>query len=165
MHRFLATASLLLCCFLAFAASESGEIIAPGHSLPPFCVTTDDGKRISNDSLLGKTSLIVFFNTSCRDCRRELPLLQRLQREWGDGVRILCISRAETAESVRRFWQQEALTLPFSAQSDREVYHRFARRGIPKLYVADRNGKVVCAFSEKASRRKLQRAVRAASRP
>ncbi len=165
MRRFLATASLVLFSLFAFAAGESGGIIAPGHSLPQFSVTTNDGKRISTDSLRGKTSIIVFFNTSCRDCRRELPLLQRLQREQGDNLHILCISRAEKAESVLRFWQQEALTLPFSAQSDREVYHLFARRGIPKVYIADAGGKVVRVFSEKAGWRQLRRAVKSASRP
>ena len=45
--------------------------LQPGDRLPDFEVVMSDGRRITTESLKGKHSVIVFFNTSCSDCRRE----------------------------------------------------------------------------------------------
>ena len=117
------------------------ERVAVGDRLPAFTVTLNDGTRY--DSTEPGESVIVFFNTSCTDCQRELPLLDaRYKAGEFDGQRIVCISRAEEESSVATFWRANGLTLPYSAQPDRRIFDLFASAGIPRIYFVDEQGVV-----------------------
>ena len=112
--------------------------LSPGDSCPLFSVTLLDGSVITTHDLLGKTSVLVFFNTSCGDCRRELPVIQevydRINTE-GKEVVFLCIARDQDKSSVENYWQENGLTLPVSPQTGREVYNLFASAVIPRIYI------------------------------
>lgn len=145
------------CCGL-FAQSV-GRVVE-GDTLPSFVVRLHDGTSFDTSQPRESPLLLAFFHTKCLDCRRELPVLQQLYEQYGEKLELLCISRAEEEDAVKAYWQREQLTLPYSAQSDKRIFHLFADRGIPRIYLFDTSGKVVAAFREKVSRRKLERAVR-----
>ena len=109
--------------------------------------------------LTGKPSMIVFFNTACTDCRKELPIVQELFEEFSDRANFMAISRAEGRESVAAYWEKEKLEIPYSAQTDRNVFALFAKTTIPRIYIADASGTVKYIFIEKASKKKLVRAL------
>lgn len=52
---------------------QSVDRISVGDELPEFEVSVNDGSHISTLDLQGKTSVIVFFNTNCSDCRKLMP--------------------------------------------------------------------------------------------
>lgn len=123
-------------------ADEWVERVAVGDHLPAFSVVLDDGTIY--DSMAPGASVIVFFHTGCSDCLRELPLLdERYRAGVYEGKRVVCISRAEGAESVAAFWQEHHLALPYSAQPDRRIFDLFASAGIPRVYETDEEGVVV----------------------
>ncbi|MBD5341056.1 MAG: TlpA family protein disulfide reductase [Bacteroides sp.] len=111
-----------------------------GEHLPEFSIVMNDGRTVTTQSLAGKRSVIVFFTTTCSDCRRELPRYQ----EWynqiissGDDVNFICISREEGADAVSTYWKEHDFTMPYSPQSDRAVYNLFASSGVPRVYEAN----------------------------
>lgn len=113
-----------------------------GDRLPEFEVVLNNGDQVTTESLRDSESVIVFFNTSCGDCRRELPEIQKLYDECllqNRLVRFICISREEGAASVAKFWDENHLTMPYSAQPDRRIYNLFASSGIPRIYEADKD--------------------------
>ncbi len=118
----------------------SDNIVNVGDALPAFTVLMNDGQSLSSSQLRGKPSLIVFFSTSCPDCQRELPLLNARYLAHGMDTTFVAISREEGWESVSSYWQQQGLSLPVSAQSDRTVYSLFAKKGIPRIYISDAQG-------------------------
>lgn len=146
-------------CISEEAGTDDGGIVREGQPLPEFSVTLADGTEVSSETLKGQPAVIVFFNTGCGDCRKELPTVQRLYDETGQRVRFLCISRGENAESISGYWERNSLSLPYSAQTDRAIYEKFARHTIPRLYVTDAAGTVRAAFAEKASYRQLKAAI------
>ncbi len=111
--------------------------VMPGDTVPAFTVVMNTGKQLSTDSLRGKQSLIVFFNTDCPDCRRELPVLEEIHSRHKDDLRIVCISRSEDEKHVSNYWKEHGLTLPYSAQPDHRIFDMFAQSGIPRIYVVD----------------------------
>ena len=142
--------------FLTMASScitdsePSGGNIAVGDSLPDFSVTLDNGRTVSTSSLRGKTAVIIFFNTSCPDCRREFPVIQEVwqQIENDPNITLFAIAREEEASSIASYWENYGLTFPWSPQSGREIYSLFAAAGIPRIYIANPQGTVTTIFTD-----------------
>lgn len=124
--------------------------LSVGDTLPSFEVQLDNGKTVSTSSLLGKAVMIVFFNTSCSDCRRELPQVQQTFEAVGNDpeVEIFAISRAQDFSSVSQYWIENGLTLPFSAQDDESLFNLFASRVIPRIFIADPKGVIIASYSD-----------------
>lgn len=139
---------LLLTACIADREQETGIELRPGDALPSFSVRMDDGTTVDDRSLAGRIALIAFFHTGCPDCRRVLPLLQRIYDEAADAAGIFCISREEGADEVAAYWQAEGLTLPYSAQEDRSVYRLFARSGIPRIYLIAPDRRIRRVFAD-----------------
>ena len=116
--------------------------LAPGDRVPEFSVTLDDGSVF--DSRRDCPSVIVFFNTACPDCRRELPRLQHYYDSIAEVASpapvLVCIAREEDGESIARYWADNGLTMPYSAQDDRRIYSMFASSGIPRVYTVGSDG-------------------------
>lgn len=136
-----------------------GEYVRVGQSIPSFSVELSDGRSVSNKTLRGRPCVIVFFNTACGDCRRELVEVQQVYEELRDRATFLCIGRKEEATTVEAYWKNQRLSIPYSAQKDRQVFDLFASTGIPRVYVADGNGIVHHIFVEKVRARRLRNAI------
>lgn len=68
---------------------EEGTVdLQTGESIPVFSVVMDDGQIITSETLKGEVSLIVFFHTGCPDCRKELPVLQKIYTDYGRRIRM-----------------------------------------------------------------------------
>ena len=120
------------------------EHVQVGDKVPSFSVTVTDGgetRTFSTSQLTGET-VIVFFNTWCSDCQRELPLLNDyyLQHKDDSGFQMVAISRAEGADAVSQFWSDHSLQIPYSAQDDRRIYDLFASSVIPRIYFVSPQG-------------------------
>ena len=85
----------------------TGEVyVQVGDTLPDFRVTLSDGTEFDTSTLGGSVSLIMFFDTSCPDCREMLPRVQQVYDSFRDqeGIRMAFISRAEDEASVASYW-------------------------------------------------------------
>ena len=150
---------LALCMLVGCVVDEPGkdngdtDLVGVGDHLPSFSVEVVDGVArytFSSDALTGPT-VIVFFNTSCSDCQRELPILNDyyLQHRSEPGFQMVAIAREETEESIRAFWGAHELSIPFSPQSDRSVYKLFATVTIPRVYFCSHAGLITWIGIEK----------------
>lgn len=138
---------------------DEGAIVVKGQQLPEFNLTLNDGGTLRTADLAGRPSLIVFFNTQCGDCRKELPIVNQIYADYANRVQFVCISRSEGAESVSRFWEENHLTMPYSLQSDRTIYSLFALRTIPRIYLSDASLKVQRTFVERVGEKALRKAL------
>lgn len=126
---------------------EVRSLVVAGDPVPQFEVELSDGTPVSSQSLLGTWYVIAFFDTSCSDCRRELPRLEEFHLMRTE-LTLLCISRGEDAASVEAYWQANGFTMQYSAQSDATVYHRFATAGVPRVYIINSAGIVTAEYLE-----------------
>ena len=88
------------------------DVVKVGQKLPQFSVTTSNGMVVSNTTLQGKPSVIVFFNTLCGDCQRELPIVQQVYNQYANRAYFICISRAQGTDDVAAYWQSKNFNLP-----------------------------------------------------
>ncbi len=120
---------------------EPEWVLKAGDRLPDFEVTTIDGQKVSSADSYKTNLIIVFFNTTCKDCQRELPVVQaqyeeNLELPESERSQYICIAREEGAADIEQYWTDNHLTLPVSPQTDRSIYSKFASIGIPRIFYA-----------------------------
>ena len=154
--RFLLMALLLLsvgACSMSDDEEEQTERIKVGDRVPTFSLTVENGGQVRSFStarLTGET-VIVFFNTTCPDCQRDLPLLNDyyLKHRDEEGFQMVAISREEGDASVAAYWEANHLQIPYFAQTDRRIYNLFATSIIPRVYFCGADGIVTRVCIEK----------------
>lgn len=129
---------------------EDGADLRVGDPLPNFSATLSDGSTVSTATLAGKVSVIMFFTVSCPDCQAQFPAVEDVYAflNGNPDVVMFGISRAQGEATVSQYWQEQGLELPYSAQSDRYLYSLFARAGVPRIYVADKQGIIRTVFTD-----------------
>lgn len=127
-----------------------GPSLKAGDSLPVFSVVMNDGSSVSTESLKGHVAVIVFFNTNCSDCRKELPVIQELWEIYKENQKVVIvpIAREESEAEIAEYWRANNLTMPYSPQDDRTIYSLFAPSVIPRIYVASPSGKITATFGD-----------------
>lgn len=106
-----------------------------------------DGERVRLSDYRGKTVLVTFFATWCGPCKREMPLLQKFREEHRDkGVEVLAISIDDFngRSALGPFMAENHLDLPVLLEEPAELT-AYNYRGVPALYVIDRDGNIAHA--------------------
>jgi len=99
--------------------------------------------------------LVNFWATWCPPCRKEMPDLEMLYRQFKDqGLVILAISD-EVESKVRPFVAEQKVTYPILLDPGRKVNDLFQIEGIPKTFVYDRSGKLVAQSIDMRTRRQF----------
>ena len=158
MKQLIPKLPLVLCTALLFlfvsCIDEEEDIdtgtveLKVGDKLPDFEVTMNDSSIFSKNDLKGQCGVTVLFHTQCPDCQEEFPILQRLYEECPYPFKMVCISRKETDSSIQKYWKEHGLTLPYSAQSNAEIYHRFASSIIPRIYISDQECTIKAIYTD-----------------
>jgi peroxiredoxin len=101
------------------------------------------GKTWTFSDLRGKVVLVNFWATWCPPCRKEMPDLEALYKQFApQGLVILGISDEE-ASKVQPFIGERKITFPVLLDPGRKVNDAFIVEGIPKSFVYDRDGRLV----------------------
>ncbi len=118
--------------------------------VPAFSFTTMDGEAYNIEDLKGKTIWINFFATWCGPCVREIPHLVGLSNELEgeDDFVILYIGRSHTEAQLEPFSKRHKMEKSsIVADPDRNIYHLFADKYIPRNVIIDKEGKILRQFT------------------
>lgn len=146
--------AILLVVLTGCVSEPEGENVADGNEAPDFTASVfceglfSDARSVTLSSLRGQPVLLLFFNTSCPDCREELPIVQQLYDIYSERMEFLCVARGESLESVKTYWIENGLTLPVSPQPDTKIYNLYAKSVIPRTYVLNAGGIITASFSD-----------------
>lgn len=127
-------------------------IVQVGEALPEFAVTDSQGSRFSISDAKGKVLLINFFATSCGPCRKELPHIDKIWDDYRESgkLQVLIIGVDETLDSVKRFGEENKMSLPFAPDPDGEIFGLFVKpeASIPRTIIVSPTGETVYAKGE-----------------
>jgi thiol-disulfide isomerase/thioredoxin len=115
-----------------------------GKPARPIAVPLLDGQRFSLSSLKGKVVLVDFWSTSCPPCRREMPALVQLYRDFREsGFEVVAINMDEDRDAVVQYVRKNGLEwkIGFSGRAwNDEVVRSYGVNSQPSKYVIDRKG-------------------------
>jgi peroxiredoxin len=113
----------------------------PGTKPPEFNGITTDGQRMSLASLRGKVVLLNFWASWCLECRPEMPLFERLHREFAaQGLSTLGINAREGTAVVRRYAEELRLTFPLILDPKGKINADYGVIGLPTTFLIGRDG-------------------------
>jgi thiol-disulfide isomerase/thioredoxin len=146
-------------------------VLRPGDPVPNFTLQTLDGKPVTFSSLQGQAVVLNFWATWCPPCRREMPLLDAVQKEYNTrGVMIVGIDLDEPMDLVRAYAQSVGVTYPIWVDTPtrgpefnraHELYNRFGGIGLPTTFFIDRNGVIRDSYIGELNRAFLQNRIEA----
>lgn len=141
---------LLTSCFHDSEWTRDAERVRVGEHLPEMELLMEDSTWLTTKSLLGNWVVMVLFSVKCSDCRKELPEVQRFydMLPQDASTKVVAVSRAEGRELVAPFWQELTLSIPYSAQTDDQIFRLFADHTVPRIYIANPQGIVVATFDD-----------------
>ncbi|WP_397458249.1 prolipoprotein diacylglyceryl transferase family protein [Pseudomonas asplenii] len=91
-------------------ASFSTTLYEQGSRLPAITLLNAEGQAVQLSDYQGGPLVINLWATWCPPCRREMPVLQKAQRERQD-VTFLFVNQAESMQSVTTFLMTQGLNL------------------------------------------------------
>ena len=111
-----------------------------GRDAPDFSLRGAYGGSIDKESFRGRPVLLVFWTTSCPVCRYEMPIVDRVARDFGrDAVEVVAVNIGDTqgARDVLR-----ELRITSAIDESGEAARSYRVRGVPKFVLIDGQGKV-----------------------
>jgi peroxiredoxin len=117
----------------------------PSSMRPPdFSGLSVDGKRASLGGLRGRVVVLNFWATWCQECRPEMPVFERLHREFATrGLSVIGINAREGTAAVRDYSKQLGLTFPLVLDSRGEINSAYGVIGLPTTFLIARDGRTV----------------------
>lgn len=110
---------------------------------PDFNLQDLSGNFVSLSSLKGRPVLLDFWASWCGPCRAEMPVVERLHREYASrGLVVIGVDVGESRDTVARFIAQQGYSYTVVLDSDYEAAMLYNARALPTLVVIDTDGNV-----------------------
>ena len=111
---------------------------------PEFSGLTADDKSVSLAALRGRVIILNFWASWCHECRPEMPVFERLHREFApEGLSVIAINAREGAASVRAYARELGLTFPLVLDSRGMINSAYGVIGLPTTFLIGRDGRPV----------------------
>jgi thiol-disulfide isomerase/thioredoxin len=110
---------------------------------PDFTLEDLSGKRFSLSRMRGRTVLLDFWASWCGPCRAEMPVLERLHRQFAErGLSVVGVNVNEPRETAARFIEQQGYTFTVLLDRRFEASMLYDARALPTLVLVDAEGNV-----------------------
>ena len=122
-------------------ASVAYAGVGKGQRAPEFSLPSLQGPTMALSSLRGKVVLIDFWAQWCEPCKKELPQLDRLAKEYAaKGVVIVAVNIDKQKDNAARMVKQLGVSLPVLLDPAGSVAGTYDLPKMPTSFVVDKKG-------------------------
>ncbi len=137
----------LLAAALTFSAWAGERVPQPkaGDTPPPIELKDRDGDPVDLAALQGKVVVVTFWASWCGPCRRELPMLGRVQKLVGrDYLEVIAVNMKEPrADYLAVLRANKDLDLRFVHDPRGVASDRYGVTALPNMFIIGRDGRIV----------------------
>lgn len=117
-----------------------------GQAAPDFRLTDLAGKPHRLENYRGSVVVLDFWASWCAPCRKELPAIERLHRQYGGRGLVVLAVNSELPRAARAFVQKNGYTFTVLTDEAGSVFDDYAVSSIPVTVVIDRDGRISAHF-------------------
>jgi peroxiredoxin len=111
---------------------------------PPFEAHTVKGQAVSLAELRGRVVLLNFWASWCAECRPEMPMFERLHREFAaQGLTVLGMNFDEEPQTIQPYARDLGLTFPLVLDPQGDIARAYGVIGLPTTLLIGRDGRPV----------------------
>jgi thiol-disulfide isomerase/thioredoxin len=130
-----------------FEDEEEGEPVETleGKLAPEFTLDLLDGGKVTVPMAKTNESVVVldFWATWSGPCRRTLPVVAKLTREYKDkGMLYYAVNQQEQPDQVKAFLEKEGITCAVAMDVEGKVGQAYQMQGIPQTVLIGKDGTV-----------------------
>jgi thiol-disulfide isomerase/thioredoxin len=115
-----------------------------GKPAPDFKLDVMDGGSLEIAAKKADEILILdFWATWCGPCRKAMPILEKVSKEFADqGVKLYAVNLEEDSEEIKNFLTSQKLDVMVALDSDSSVAAQYMVQGIPQTVIIGKDGSV-----------------------
>jgi len=139
---------LRLLCIGALAAAAATQAAATallqnGAPAPTFQLGAAGGGTVDLAQLRGKVVMINFWASWCGPCRKEMPILEQLNRQYrGKGLALVGVNVEPDSKAAMNWLKETPVSFPILFDTDSRVSKLYEVAGMPNTVIIDRKGVV-----------------------
>ena len=128
-------------CALTMAAADAP--LRSGAPAPAFQLASNGGKTVNLADSRGQVVLLNFWATWCGPCRKEMPVLEQLHKQYkSKGFAMLGVNVEPDTAGAIGWLKATPVSFPILFDTDSTVSKLYNVQGMPNTVILDRKGNV-----------------------
>ncbi|MGH2544986.1 MAG: TlpA family protein disulfide reductase [Ardenticatenaceae bacterium] len=133
---------LLVLGLLAYGLWSSDRSQLIDGPAPEFTLETFDGEQIASGDLRGKPVIVNFWASWCRECDKEMRLLQQAHERYGDEIVLLGVDHVDTEAKALAYLERYGITYTNGPDLGGRIASAFNIKGVPETFFIDEAGTI-----------------------
>jgi thiol-disulfide isomerase/thioredoxin len=125
------------------AITKRSPELSEGAQAPDFALEMLEGRTLQLSELRGRKIVLNFWASWCAPCRKEMPDLERVHRQYGDRVTVVGINIQEDRSSVERFLQEVPVSYTIALDPQGVAVRAYRVIAQPATFWIDEHGRIV----------------------
>lgn len=136
-------AAMIILAALA-ACSRTEPRVKIGEPLPPVTVSDLKNNPVAFPAgYAGSLVVVIFWETGCPFCEKEMPLAENLYQKYRDrGFSLIALNVGDSRQEVEEAVSRMGITYPVLLDPERESKKKYGIVGFPTIFFVEKNGVV-----------------------
>lgn len=123
---------------------EKSTLVRVGDMAPDFTVELLSGEQVTLSQMQGNTIMLMFFDSTCLDCKIQLGLLNGVMEQFADkNFQLLTISRGESKQTLEELVAEKSYRFDVGLDLDQSIYSLYATKYVPRCFIIDPLGHII----------------------
>ena len=119
---------------------NAGAALKVGDTLPDLSSFQLEGKL--PDPLKGKVVIVDFWASWCLPCAESFPVMDELQKKYGDRLVVLAVNVDEKASNMDKFLKKHSVSFTVVRDAGQKLVAVVSPETMPTSFILDGTGKV-----------------------